>query len=132
MAIETRHLSVLIARPADEVYAFAADPANLPQWAAGLSSGIEQLDGQWVTQSPMGQVVVTFAPVNEFGVLDHQVTLPSGETFYNPLRVIADSDGSELIFTNRREKGVELADYERDCAMIETDLQTLKGILEAT
>jgi hypothetical protein len=130
MAIESRHLSVFVARPVDEVYAFAADPANLPRWAAGLSSGIEQVDGQWVTQSPMGQVTVRFAPANEFGVLDHEVTLPSGQTFYNPLRVIADSGGSEVIFTNRREEGTSSEDYERDCTMIARDLQTLKGILE--
>jgi hypothetical protein len=130
MAIESRHLSVFVARPVNDVYAFAAEPTNLPRWAAGLSSGIEQVDGQWVTQSPMGPVVVSFAPANEFGVLDHQVTLPSGQTFYNPLRVIADSGGSEVIFTNRRADGTSVEDYERDCALIETDLQSLKGILE--
>jgi hypothetical protein len=131
MAIESRHLSVFVARPVDEVYAFAADPANLPRWAAGLSSGIEQVDGRWVTQSPMGQVVVSFVPANEFGVLDHQVTLPSGQTFYNPLRVIADSGGSEVVFTNRRAEGTSVEDYERDCAMIAEDLQSLRTILEA-
>lgn len=130
MAIESRHFSTFIARPAAEVYAYAADPVNLPLWAAGLATGIEQVAGRWVSQSPMGQVVVEFAPTNEYGVLDHEVTLPSGETFYNPMRVIADSGGSEVVFTIRREAGTSLADYERDCAMIAEDLQTLKGILE--
>jgi hypothetical protein len=40
----------------------------------------------------MGRVTVTFAPRNDFGVLDHDVTLPSGETVYNPLRVISDGE----------------------------------------
>jgi len=33
----------------------------------------------------MGRVTFTLTPRNTFGVLDHDVTLPSGETVYNPL-----------------------------------------------
>ncbi|MGI8665903.1 MAG: SRPBCC family protein [Jatrophihabitans sp.] len=130
MAIESRHLSIFITRPPAEVYGYAANPAHLPLWAAGLATGIEQLEGRWVSQSPMGTVVVEFAPANEYGVLDHQVMLPSGQSFYNPMRVIADSGGSEVIFTSRREEGTEPADYERDCVMIAEDLQSLKRVLE--
>lgn len=71
-----------------EVYDFAADPLNLPKWAAGLAGSEVERDGdQWFTESPMGRVTFTFAPQNDFGVLDHDVTLPSGEIVYNPLRV---------------------------------------------
>ena len=34
-----------------------------------------------------------------FGVLDHEVTLPSGVTVLNPLRVVPDGDGCEVVFT---------------------------------
>jgi uncharacterized membrane protein len=33
MASESKHLSERINRPADEVYDYASDPANLPEWA---------------------------------------------------------------------------------------------------
>jgi hypothetical protein len=33
---------------------------------------------------------MAFVPRNEYGVLDHEVTLPSGESVHNPMRVIAD------------------------------------------
>ena len=56
------HLAVHVDRSAEEVYRFAADPARLPQWAAGLSGSIEQRDGRWFADSPMGEVEVRFAP----------------------------------------------------------------------
>jgi hypothetical protein len=31
-------------------------------------------------------MVLTFVPRNDYGVLDHFVTLPSGETVHNPRR----------------------------------------------
>jgi hypothetical protein len=36
------------------VSSVAGDPENLPAWAAGLSAGIRQEDGRWITDSPMG------------------------------------------------------------------------------
>ncbi len=129
--MESRHVSVPISRPAAEVYAFAADPGNLPRWAAGLSSGIEQVDGQWVAQSPMGTVVVSFAPRNEFGVLDHDVTLPTGETVRNPLRVLATGEDScEVVFTVRRQPAMTEAEFATDCDMVAADLATLRDLLE--
>ena len=52
------HVSTVIARPWREVYDYAADPANLPHWAAGLSSSalVEGRDGWWSASSPMGTV----------------------------------------------------------------------------
>ncbi|MET7645567.1 SRPBCC family protein [Streptomyces sp. NPDC005426] len=129
---ESRHISVYIARPVEAVYAFASDPANLPAWALGLGGSIERIDGQWVAgTSPMGRVVVAFAPPNEWGVLDHDVTLPSGETVRNPVRVIADGAGSEVVFTLRRQPGTSDADFRRDADMVAADLARLKELTES-
>lgn len=129
---ESRHVSTRIARPAAEVYAYARDPRNLPAWAHGLSGSIAQEDGVWVADSPMGRVTVAFAPANEFGVLDHDVTLPSGRTVHNPVRVLpAGSAASEVVFTLRRLDGMTPADFERDAATVAADLERLRSLLEA-
>jgi hypothetical protein len=130
MASQSRHLSVPIDRPAGEVYAYARNYRNLPEWAAGLASGIRLVAGRWLAESPMGQVEVRFVPVNDLGVLDHDVVLPSGETVTNPLRVLADGDGSEIVFTVRRRPGMSDEEFAADAAAVQADLETLRSVLE--
>lgn len=125
------HLSQVVDRPADEVYAYAADPARLPEWAAGLSGSITRVDGRWVADSPMGRVVVEPAPPNPFGVLDHVVVLPGGERVLNPLRVLPLGEGCEVVFTLRRRPGTSEADLQRDADAVRADLRTLARLLEA-
>ncbi|WP_129842915.1 SRPBCC family protein [Streptomyces sp. RFCAC02] len=127
----SQHISVHIDRPVQDVYDFTADPENLPRWARGLGDSVVRVDGQWVAESsPMGRVTVEFAPRNPFGVLDHDVVLPSGETVYNPLRVIADGEGSEVVFTLRRLAGMSDDEFRRDAGMVAADLAALKELLE--
>jgi hypothetical protein len=132
MASRSQHISIGIDRPASTVYDFAADPANLPSWAAGLAGSTVERDGQrWFTDSPMGRVTFTFTPHNDFGVLDHDVTLPSGETVYNPMRVISDGDGCEVVFTLRQRPGTSDEDFQRDADRVAQDLAALKSLVEA-
>jgi hypothetical protein len=130
MASESKHISVSIDRPTTEVYDYASNPANLPEWAAGLGSSVQQVDGEWVADSPMGRVVVVFAERNEHGILDHNVTLPSGETVYNPMRVIPDGSACEVVFTLRRRTGMSDEDFRRDADAVSADLAALKRVLE--
>lgn len=127
---EVRHIRVSVERPPADVYAFAADPRNLPRWAKGLSGSIEERGGEWVAESPLGTVTVRFAPPNPFGVLDHDVVLESGATFHNPMRVLPNGDGSEVVFTLFRQAGMSDAQFEADASAVERDLRELKGLLE--
>lgn len=113
-----------------EVYDFAADPANLPRWAPGLGGSVARVDGQWFVDTPEGPARLTFAPANEYGVLDHEVLTPSGETVYVPLRAIADGGATEVVFSLRRTPGMSDADFDRDTALVEADLARLKAVLE--
>ncbi|MFF0112850.1 SRPBCC family protein [Streptomyces prasinus] len=129
---ESRHIGIRIDRAVADVYAYASQPANLPAWAHGLGDSVERIDGRWVAESsPMGRVVIAFAPPNEWGVLDHDVTLPSGETVHNPVRVLVDGPGSEVVFTLRRQPGTSDAAFERDASMVAADLARLKELLES-
>lgn len=132
MAAPSVHVSIVIERPAAVVYEFAADPKNLPRWASGLASArVERVDGEWRVESPMGRVTVSFAERNEFGVLDHVVTLPSGQRVYNPLRVIPAGDDSEVVFTLRRQPGMSDRQFDDDTDAVRADLDRLKRVLEA-
>lgn len=130
--IASRHVSQVIHRSVQEVYDFAADPAHLPRWAAGLAQSEVTTEGDdlLLVDSPMGRVTVRFVPRNDLGVLDHDVTLPSGTVVTNPVRVLAHPSGSEVLFTVRQ---IELTDeeLERDVRLVERDLATLKELLES-
>jgi uncharacterized protein (TIGR02246 family) len=128
---DVRHISISIVRSPEEVYAFASDPRNLPQWASGLARSTVTREGDvWVAEAPMGKVKVRFAPPNALGVMDHDVELESGAVVHNPMRVVPNGGGSELSFTLLRRTGMTDAQFAEDGATIENDLGTLKHLLE--
>ena len=131
-ASESRHISAWINRSAMDVYRYASDPARLPEWAAGLAEGeLTRVGDTWVAQSPMGQITIEFTPANDLGVLDHVITMPSGEPVFNPLRVVpAGDDWSEVVFTLRRRPGMSGAEFDANAARVAADLKTLKRVLE--
>lgn len=129
--MRSRHVSQVVRRTPQEVYDFAAQPDNLPAWASGLAQGEVRHDGdQFVVEAPMGTVRVRFEPPNDYGILDHYVTLPSGVTVTNPMRVMTHPDGAEVLFTIRQleRSDAELADDE---TTVSADLERLRRLLES-
>lgn len=128
---DVQHLSIYIARRPAEVYEFASDARNLPRWAAGLARSEVQREGDaWIVEAPFGKVRVKFTEPNALGVLDHDVTLESGVTVHNPMRVVPRGEGSEFLFTLIRQPGMSDEQFASDRAAVEQDLKTLKHLLE--
>lgn len=128
--MRSRHVSQVIHQDPATVYAFAADPDNLSRWAAGLArSEITREGDLLVADSPMGRVSIRFVPPNAYGILDHDVALPSGATVHNPMRVVAHPEGCEVIFTARQ---LDLSDqeFDRDAESVAADLRRLKELTE--
>jgi hypothetical protein len=130
MVLPSKHISIAIDASPTLTYGYAANPENLPNWAAGLSTGIKQKNGCWVSQSPMGEVKVSFVERNEFGVLDHTVTLPDGTIVLNAMRIIPNGEGSEVVFSLFHRSNMSESDFELDARMIRDDLMQLKSRVE--
>jgi len=81
-------------------------------------------------EAPFGKVRVSFAEKNAFGVIDHDVTLESGVTVHNPMRVMPNGEGSEFLFTLIRQPGMSDEQFAKDKAAVEKDLHALKNLLE--
>jgi hypothetical protein len=116
----SRHIAVWIDASPEAVYAVASDRAQLARWAAGLAD------------PALGDADVAFVPNNEFGVLDHVVTLPTGESVYNPMRVVPAGGGKaacEVVFSLRRQPGVSDAQFEADAATVAADLRRLRDLV---
>lgn len=126
-----RVLTVCINRMPAVVYAFAGNPANLPQWAAGLGAQIIKEGDHWLLHSSQGQSILRCMPGNELGIMDHSITLPNGQVIDVPLRVVANGTGSLVVFVLYRQPGMTDEQFEQDAAVVENDLKTLKAILES-
>lgn len=130
-ALEARTLQIAIQRDWKDVYRYASLPEHLPEWASGLTSGLQKSGNEWVADGPAGKLRLRFAPDNEFGVLDHWVITETGENVYIPLRVVANDNASEVIFTLFRLPGIDDEKFTADAAWVMRDLQKLRDLLEA-
>lgn len=128
---QTRTVSVTVERGADEVYAFLAVPDNFPRWASGLCSAVTPDGDAWIADTPNGPMRVRFSPPNRYGVLDHRVYPSADVEIYVPLRVIANGDGAEVVFTLFRLEGMSDAQFDEDARWVARDLAALKALLEA-
>ncbi len=126
----SRTVSVVIALPWRVVYEFTANAGHLPLWAPGFARSIEQRGNEWIAQTTLGEAKVRFAPANDFGVLDHAVEI-DGQHFHNPMRVIPNGDGAEVMFTAMQLPGVGDAQFAIDLDTIRSDLAALRDVLES-
>lgn len=128
--LPTRTIDTSIDCPFEEAYRFASRPENFPLWASGLSSSLRQVGDAWIADTPEGEATVRFSPQNDFGVLDHRVELPGRPIISIPLRLIANGNGTEVVFTLFRQPGMSDAMFDRDADMVARDLAALKRLLE--
>jgi hypothetical protein len=130
--LPARIVHIGIDRHWGDVYAFASKPENMPAWASGLASGLTRDGPDWVADGgPIGKVRVRFAPPNPFGVIDHTVTMTTGQVVENALRVTPNGEGAEVAFTLLKRLDMDDAAFEADAAHVLRDLKALKAILEA-
>lgn len=129
--LPTRHISIAIDRPIEEVYGFLAEPMNFPKWAEGLGDEFSHVEGMtYRARTPMGPMRVLFSEPNRYGVLDHAVIPDSGAPMHNPMRALANGSGSEVVFTLLRRPEMTDDDFARDAEWVAADLARLKTLLE--
>lgn len=81
-------------------------------------------------ETPDGPIRIEFVEQNAFGALNHFVYPAPGMETLNPMCVVANGSGSEIIFTLFQLPGALEEKYAEDIAWVEHDLRTLKTILE--
>lgn len=128
--MKSHTVSVFIAAPPEAVYAYASKPENLPRWVPSFFESVERVGDEWVARSPLGRVRFEFVHDNDLGVLDHTVTLPDGARLANPMRVIPNGDGSEILLTLFQREGMTDQQFQEDAELVLSDLRILKALLE--
>lgn len=123
-------IQFFIARRVDEVYAFLADPQNYPRWAA-VDGGITQIrQNEWLTRTAFGDRIVRFSEPNPYGVLDHAVYAQGEEPVMMPMRVVANGEGTEVMFLFYRRDDMNDEQFKSTIEWVTTDLLTLQSLLE--
>ena len=129
MTYPVKNISISISKSAKEVYEFASDPKNFPAWIDFIKSMTNQ-GPFWIGKTDIGDIKIKFTPLNDFGILDHQVTFPNGATVDNPMRVVANNKGCELTFILFWMPDKTEEEFNEDAKAVTRDLQNLKEILE--
>jgi hypothetical protein len=123
------HTSILA--PPQSVIAFLSDLENWKTWAPWIRSVARSSARDWTLESDVGVMTVHFVEPNSLGVLDHQVTLASGITVTNAMRVLPNGTGSELVMVLFQSPTTSTHEFERDIQAVTDDLARLKNAAEA-
>jgi hypothetical protein len=130
MAPNSQTLSVYIESHPDKVNEFVSTPENLPRWATTFVKSLKKVNGEWIAETSMGAMRFRFTEMNRFGVSDQYIRPASGPEIYVPIRVLPNNSGSEVIFTLLRLPEMSNERLAEDARMVESDLKTLKKVLE--
>jgi hypothetical protein len=126
---EVVHISILA--PPQAVIAFLSDMNSWKTWAPWIRSVSRSSARDWTLDTDAGPMKVRFVEQNSLGVLDHEVTLASGVTVQNGMRVLANGSGSELVMVVFQPPGGSTAEFERDVQAVRDDLARIKKVAEA-
>jgi carbon monoxide dehydrogenase subunit G len=123
------HISILAAP--QSVVAFLTDMENWKTWAPWVRSVTRQSEGSWSLDTTDGAMTVQFVEPNSFGILDHRVTLASGMTVHNAMRVVPNGSGSELEMLVMQSPEMSTEQFDRDLQAVTDDFARLKTAAEA-
>ncbi|MGF9906828.1 SRPBCC family protein [Brevibacillus porteri] len=128
--LPSKTLSISIECRPEEVYAYVTNPENFPEWVTSFVKSIRRWGEEWIVETKEAQITLKFADKNDYGVADHWVTIATGQTILNPMRVVPNGSGCEVVFTAFQQPGMSHENFVKDTEMIESDLRTLKRIME--
>lgn len=130
MIYTAKNISISINKPADKVIEFASNPEHFPVWVKFIQSIKKKTENTWMAETDLGSIQIDFTPKNNFGIIDHWVTIPDGSTVYNPLRVLVNGTGSELVFTLFWMPYRTEEEFNEDATFVKADLRKIKALLE--
>lgn len=132
--LKSRVMTVPFNRSYEEVYGFLSKPENFVLWGGAVpDTRMDHLSGtDYLVDLPRGRLVMRFSPRNDYGVLDYEV-FPQGMTNgpVTPVRLHANGEGCEMVFTWFQRIGVSDEQFESDAEWAHSDLLRMKAYIES-
>lgn len=127
-----RAVSLSIARPVREVYEFLLQPENFARWAFVGDTRMHHLGGsEWSVETSVGPRILDFATRNDYFDLTHTARPPGDAPHAIPMRLIANGDGTQLIYVFMQYPGLGDAEWQSAMEWVTADLGVLKSYLES-
>ena len=125
---EAVHVSILA--PPQRVFDFLADVNNWKTWAPWVRAVVDRSGRDWTLETDGGRMHLRFAEANSLGVLDHTVTLASGVSIYNAMRVMPNGTGSELVMLVVQTPPATTEQFQQDVQAVHDDFGRIKKVVE--
>jgi hypothetical protein len=113
------------------VFAFLADPANLPTWAIGFARGIRREGECWVVTTGHGEVPLRVEADEARGVIDFHLEPAPGVEAVAYSRVLPNGDGAEFVFSQFQAPGMPDEVFAGQRAALAEELAILPAIFRA-
>jgi hypothetical protein len=126
--------AITIEAAAKEVFAFAADPENLPRWAVGFCRAIRPdlgTPGRWIVTTAQGDVALRYVIDAAFGAIDFYLAPAPGVELPAFSRVVPNGEGAEYVFTQFQSPGMPDDVFEGQVRALVEELQVLRGLIMA-
>ncbi|TDQ41425.1 SRPBCC family protein [Aureibacillus halotolerans] len=124
-------INVAIKRSTDEVYEYAFDLDNFPEWVSFCTS-IRKENETWVMETTYGSMKIKITERNGFGVIDHYVSPAPDMVMYDAMRILPNGIHSEVFMTVFQGDWMSDEDYQQAIEMSKEDLHNLKSIMEGS
>jgi uncharacterized protein YndB with AHSA1/START domain len=121
-----------IHKPLRDVYEFLLRPENFARWAFVGDTKMTSLgDGDWAVETSVGPRILRFADRNRDFVLTHSArNLPTDTPSIIPMRLMANGDGTELIYVFMPRPALSEAEWVSMIEWVTADLGALTSYLE--
>ncbi|TMI90120.1 MAG: hypothetical protein E6H00_08005 [Bacillati bacterium ANGP1] len=129
MRANTEHVTINVDHR--HLFAFLADPGNLPKWAVGFCRAIRRDGDRWFVQTPQGEVAIRYLTNPNLGTIDFYISLGPGIEVAAFSRIMPNGNGSEYVFTQFQASSISDDVFEAQVRALKEELVVLRALMHA-
>jgi len=119
-------LTASLPQDAHALFAWIADPENLPRWHSSFCRFLRRENGTLIVESPRGAIPIRFIRDDHALVLDLLSEVSEGIELTNAIRVLRSGEGAELVWTLIKPEDVSEALFNEQFRWAGSALQNLR------
>jgi hypothetical protein len=118
--------AVTVHADADALFAFLAEPRNLPKWAVGFCRDIRPDGDDWLVATGQGEVRLRLEADPRARTVDFRMTLAPGVAVLAASRIVPNGAEAEYVFTQFQPDGMPDEAFAANVRALGEELLVLK------